>query len=164
MCSREMISIAEGDRASRVGAAGGVKLPETESRSLSRVTQGPEATMFASGPEGTAMGVAYRNGRGSVQYYGSVYNDILMNRLSREEKALEARNHPCYRRVLIKEMRTRLVCEAALCQVGFAPFSESGTWLPYARAPKARPGSTHAVKLEVYVSCTAMLLIVILSA
>jgi hypothetical protein len=128
---REMVSIDEKERSPRDGAAGGIKLPETQSRSMSRVTQGPEATMFASGPKGTAMGVAYRNDNGQVKYYGSVYNDLLMDRLSKEDKTMEARNYPSYRRVLIQEMRTALVCVAVLCYIGFAPFSRSKIWLPW---------------------------------
>lgn len=125
----EMDSIENEEMAKRYGAAGGVKITRIKSTSLSPVTRGQEATLFASGPAGVNMSVAYRNDAGKVQYYGSVYNDLYMKRLSKSEKRKEAKADPVYRRILTQEMRTRIFCEAVLAQLDFPLFSVTGKWL-----------------------------------
>ena len=85
MCKEETHCIIDGVTGGRAGAASGIVFPETNSHSLSRVTQKTNSFMIAQ-KYSVGMICIYENDKGDIKAFNSVYNDLFMNRLQKSKK------------------------------------------------------------------------------
>lgn len=113
MGQEENASIKDMVKGERQGAASGFfLLPHNtfcyDSRSLSAATRNDRILSRGTTNLSTAASVHYTNATGDRKHYGSAYRDMNMSRLSKGSKRLAALKSDCYRRVLIKEMSSRI--------------------------------------------------------
>ena len=83
-CKEESHGIIKGVTGGRSGAASGIVFPETNSHSLSKVTQKPNSFMIAQ-KKSVGMMCIYENDKGEIKSFNSVYNNIYMNRLQKKQ-------------------------------------------------------------------------------
>ena len=102
----ESHSIIKGVTGGRSGAASGIVYPETNSHSLSKVTQKPNSFMIAQ-KKSVGMVCVYENAQGEIKSFNSVYNDLYMNRLQKKKKERQLFSNPSYRRIVLQEMISR---------------------------------------------------------
>ena len=104
---KESQSIIQHDTGGRSGAASGIVYPETNSHSLSSVTQKDNSFLL---PQKNSIGLKciYENAKGEIKSFSGVYNDILMNRIGHSKKKKFLLTCPVYRRIMLKEMVSRI--------------------------------------------------------
>ena len=102
----EMRDISAGTMSPRAGAAGGLMLSTSKSRSLSMVTQND--TVMCVRKQSTAMSVTYRNKVGQVKGRNAVYKDLFMTRYCSNKKFKLMIKSEALQRLSIMEMISRL--------------------------------------------------------
>lgn len=107
LCKEESRAIINGVTGGRSGAASGMVYPDTNSHSLSKVTQKPNSFMIAQ-QHSVGMKCIYENDKGEIKSFNSVYNDPYMNRLQKNKKQRLLFSSPEYRRIIIQEMISRI--------------------------------------------------------
>ena len=107
MCKEETHCIIDGVTGGRAGAASGIVFPETNSHSLSKVTQKTNSFMIAQ-KYSVGMICIYENDKGDIKAFNSVYNDLFMNRLQKSKKKRQLFTSPSFRRITIQEMISRI--------------------------------------------------------
>ena len=103
----ETKNIATGMINGRAGAAGGVVNSDTNSHSMSACTQ-KSTSLMVGRPNSVGMSVLYQNGHGKATEFKSIYNDLHMNRLTKQTKRENAYDSVSMRQVLLREMVTRI--------------------------------------------------------
>jgi hypothetical protein len=103
----ETKSISSLTTGSRSGSAGGFVHKESNSSSLSKVTQKTNSILVSSKSSVSSICV-YENDNGETKKFSSVYNDIFMNRISSASKYKMLMSSLSFRTISIHEMLSRL--------------------------------------------------------
>ena len=119
----EMKDISSLKTSSRAGAAGGIMIPSSSCKSLSKVTQNDRVLCVRS--KSTGLSLTYRNSSGTVKGRNSVYSDILMTRLTSKKKFERIRNSVALQRISVMEMISRLRAFMLLDHCNIIPMEES---------------------------------------
>ena len=118
-----MKEISSRKTAGRAGAAGGIMVPTSRCRSLSKVTKNDRVLCVR--PRSTGLSLTYRNSQGIVKSRNSVYSDLLMTRLSAKKKFQTMINSVALQRVTVKEMISRLRAFILLDYRNILPIEDS---------------------------------------
>jgi hypothetical protein len=129
----EDVSIRSMATGARMGAASGyLMLPHDttcfDPRSLSVATQNERALFRGDNHNSTAVSVDYITRRGRKRRWASTYRDMYMSRITTISKKQEALLSSCYRRLLIKEMLSRVRCLAAASLLQLTPLTLAQPW------------------------------------
>ena len=89
-----MKNISAGIKSPRAGAAGNFMVPDSTSRSLSKITKNERVMTVRK--NSVAMSLSYRNNKREVKDSNSVYSDLSMRRLSYRQKFKEAMRSTAY--------------------------------------------------------------------
>ena len=91
----------------RAGSAGGIVTPATDSHSLSKCTE-KSSTVLMAKQKSCGMGCTYLNANGDVKQYSMVYNDVMMNRVSPNQKKATLLSSRAERSIVVQEMTKRI--------------------------------------------------------
>ena len=104
---KESHSISKIEYGARSGPAGGTVFPDSNSHSLCEATK-TSNSIFVAHTNGSGMSIEYINNEGEKKRFSSVYNDILMQRLTKSKKRKKMLYEKTLRDTEIKEMTSRM--------------------------------------------------------